>query len=754
MKKSNTRRALLMSALSLLLCISMLIGTTYAWFTDSVTSANNIIKSGNLDIELEYTKTPDVEASWKTVEGASDLFDPNALWEPGYTQVVYLRVANKGSLALKYQMGMNIVSEVKGTNKDGKTFKLSDYIEFGVVEGEQNYGTDRAAARKAVKTAQKISGGYTTANTLYAKDNIPAGGVSEEYMALVVYMPEAVGNEANSKTGTEAAQITLGVNVVATQMTYEEDSFDELYDKEATFVDPWDGTAGEVPAAVDGVITITAPEQLAAFAASVNGTTAKNYSGLTVKLGADINLNNVAWTPIGSCNTPAYFQGTFDGQGHTIYGLNVDRSEDTYMYSTAGLFGWIDAAKATIKNVKIDGATVKGSHWVGALVGYMTGTVENCAVTNSAVTGYNVNNDANGDKVGGMIGYMNSGNGKLADNTVSNTVVKGYRDVAGLAGAVAVDNTVVYNTVTDTNVFYTADYAGKIVSPKTKVVVDDTNKDSNVQILKNADYTDTTVTTYYLGSAEDLVEFAAEVNRYSNYERPFEGKTILLTNDVDLGGMEWTPIGDYRFSANRFCGTFDGQGHTISNFKITKKTDKNDSNKSSYGFFGNMEGTVQNLTIDQATVSSYAYTGALIGRMNSGSVINCHVKNSTVECSYWQAGGMIGQLNDGCTVRDCSITKTTTTGASAIGGMFGPLTATDSGKVLLFENCSVNDCAVVQKGSFGSTYDAMFGAMFADIDVADNQTTISNCTAVNTTVKDVATTALYNTISGSAITEK
>ena len=53
--KKNTRRALFMSALSLILCFAMLMGTTFAWFTDSVTSANNIIKSGNLDVELYYS---------------------------------------------------------------------------------------------------------------------------------------------------------------------------------------------------------------------------------------------------------------------------------------------------------------------------------------------------------------------------------------------------------------------------------------------------------------------------------------------------------------------------------------------------------------------------------------------------------------------------------------------------------------------------------------------------------------------------
>ena len=69
MTKKATKRALLSSALALVVCISMLIGTTYAWFTDSVTSTNNIIKSGNLDIELEYWNGTE----WVDVEGKSDI---------------------------------------------------------------------------------------------------------------------------------------------------------------------------------------------------------------------------------------------------------------------------------------------------------------------------------------------------------------------------------------------------------------------------------------------------------------------------------------------------------------------------------------------------------------------------------------------------------------------------------------------------------------------------------------------------------
>ena len=158
MKKNQTRRELLMSALSLLLCVSMLVGSTFAWFTDSVTSANNIIKSGNLDVELYYQV--EGQSDWTKVTETTNVFMQNALWEPGHTEVVKLKVVNEGSLALKYTLGVNIVSEVGSVNVADENFKLSDYIKYGIVGGAQTYTREQAveavdAAAVALKTAYK-----------------------------------------------------------------------------------------------------------------------------------------------------------------------------------------------------------------------------------------------------------------------------------------------------------------------------------------------------------------------------------------------------------------------------------------------------------------------------------------------------------------------------------------------------------------------------------------------------------------------
>ena len=246
MKRKNlTRNALFSSIISLLLCVSMLVGTTFAWFTDSVASANNIIKSGNLDIELEYWDGD----SWENVAGKSDILT-NTLWEPGVTEIAYLRVANAGSLALKYQLGINIVSETAGVNQAGKEFKLSDYIKFGVVEGVNGetgaYSKDDAGRAKAVSdvaSAEKLNVGYTKPGSMASGDEL--------YLALVVYMPTNVGNEANHN-GT-VPKIDLGINVVATQVEAELDSFGDDYDEDAWDPDMVVTSASELATAIENV---------------------------------------------------------------------------------------------------------------------------------------------------------------------------------------------------------------------------------------------------------------------------------------------------------------------------------------------------------------------------------------------------------------------------------------------------------------------------------------------------------------------
>ena len=233
--KRATKRALLTSVMALVMCVVMLVGTTFAWFTDTASTGVNKIQAGNLDIELAY-KNSTTGGEFKKADKSTPVFDNNALWEPGHVEYVVLKVSNAGSLALKYKLGINIAGETGSTNVLGNEFKLSDYIKFGVVD-EDLSGKTRDEMVAAVTDGKLIKGGYTSGETRLYPEVTPAvdGQASEKVVTLVVWMPKSVGNEANHKTEVTAPSIDLGISVAATQDTVEKDSFDNTYDKDAVY---------------------------------------------------------------------------------------------------------------------------------------------------------------------------------------------------------------------------------------------------------------------------------------------------------------------------------------------------------------------------------------------------------------------------------------------------------------------------------------------------------------------------------------
>ena len=226
----STKRALLTSTMSILLCFTMLLGTTFAWFTDSAATANNVITAGNLDIDVQYTLDG---TTWNGLDGATDLFQKD-LWEPGHTEVVSLRITNNGSLALKYTANMNIVDEKVGKTKDGKDIVLSDILTVDSMimdTGAMGDALLKVAFQDENTLQYTNTASLKNANVLGKDDMLLAG--ASKYLIVKVDMAETVGNEANHN-GTDIPTITFGVDVLATQYTYEGDSFGDQYDKDAT----------------------------------------------------------------------------------------------------------------------------------------------------------------------------------------------------------------------------------------------------------------------------------------------------------------------------------------------------------------------------------------------------------------------------------------------------------------------------------------------------------------------------------------
>ena len=230
----NTKRALLASILSVALCCAMLIGSTFAWFTDSVTNTGNRIQAGNLKIDLLMDKQ-DGKGYVSIADGEGDIFDEAeiaqnssaTLWEPGKTQIVYLGVQNQGSLALKYNIRLDVTDN-----------GLVGALEYAVLDGAQADAltdvTDWEALKAAAGAQQTgdIKAGRTTAAPNGRLDEIVNGIANEtDYFALAVHMKEDAGNEYQGK------DITIDVTVIATQATAESDSFDDQYDANAEYAD-------------------------------------------------------------------------------------------------------------------------------------------------------------------------------------------------------------------------------------------------------------------------------------------------------------------------------------------------------------------------------------------------------------------------------------------------------------------------------------------------------------------------------------
>ena len=230
MDSKNTKRALLTSVLAMAVCLAMLVGSTFAWFTDTATTGINKIQSGNLDVELEYSKD---FAEWKKVDNTTKVFEDSTEWEPGRTEIVYLRVKNAGNLALKYTLGLGNIYESKGKNVAGNFYFLSNFVKMGAVEATAAF-ENRAAAIGAVEPVADTFKALGEKGVVGATLN---SGAAKTY-AMVVYMPTEVGNEANPKNKDPywAAKLSFGVSVNASQATVENDSFDNMYDEKAPTV--------------------------------------------------------------------------------------------------------------------------------------------------------------------------------------------------------------------------------------------------------------------------------------------------------------------------------------------------------------------------------------------------------------------------------------------------------------------------------------------------------------------------------------
>ena len=198
---------------------------------------------------------------------------------------------------------------------------------------------------------------------------------------------------------------------------------------------------------------------------------------------------------------------------------------------------------------------------------------------------------------------------------------------------------------------------------------------------------------YQIANGAQLAYLASSVNSGETYEE----KNFVLTANIDLNGLPWTPIAnsfsdallggsDYRV----FAGNFDGNGYTISNVSIGSETTPLESDV--FGLFGATEGKISNLNLDTVSICGIAkiasigavvgFAGGLVG-YSGGSIENCHVTGLTMDMSapsnvyaaaYW-VGGLVGALDGTQLINECSVSGSITekAGKGSIGGLIGEL---------------------------------------------------------------------------------
>ena len=357
MENTKTKKALIMSVLSMVLCIAMLIGMTFAWFTDTASTGVNKIQAGNLNVELEMydgsryvniskNPAPIFGSDTSTVAQNKNL---DTLWEPGKTQIAYLAIKNEGNLALKYKVALNVTNPADGKN-------LYKVMEYAI-----------APDAKGGMTAPAWTSGKSvgTGTQLVSDNDVSLAAGDTHYFALLVHMDEQAGNEY------QGGKVDFDLSVLATQDTVESDSYNNQYDKAAAYP------------------TIASNSNEANDA--IQNSTTKD---VTIKLtkSADIALDN------GIANAGASSRDiTFVGDGTQTVdvvekAVNAEGGELNYQRGSTFTFEnlTVQAGKGNFDGIVCDELTYKNCTIKGKLTLYGKATFINCTFENDMANQYSI----------------------------------------------------------------------------------------------------------------------------------------------------------------------------------------------------------------------------------------------------------------------------------------------------------------------------------------------------------------------------
>ncbi len=623
MQTKSTKKALLMSVLSVLVCFTMLIGTTFAWFTDSVASTGNIIKSGNLDVTLEW-----MDGTEEVADADSDIWQDASqiaifdydLWEPGFTQVRHVKIGNEGTLALKYK----VVIEANGETTD-----LADVIDV--------YYLDPAAQVKGREDLTDDDYLGTLSNVIGKINNAAAGELAadtDDVITIALKMQESAGNTyMNKSVGT-----TFSVKILATQLASEEDSFGKDYDETATHYDALATTQAEISAAVKA------------------GKKTIGISG-TVTLTGGMNISNTTFVGVGNGAAIDFGTHGISGIGNTFQNLTLDNDRNGYYNGMQ----YSDAENTTYKNCVIaNGVTTYGnSTFVGCTFNELPAgnyalwfydgvnfVVEDC-VFNYGNRAIKIFSDGPLD----MTVTIRNCSFKASETSVASKAMIEIDDTHMRSAKVTVSDITIDSAIAAQGVYRIDDGALNTSTAKSVVTV------SGVKTLVSDGLCTDENGNYYVYTAAGLNSLKAWMD--SNQNKAFWGKTYNIMADIDATNVSW-PTKQYSPDSNTFNGiVFNGNGHTISNLTITGSGLFTGATK---GMDSTQVSTFKDITFDNATVTGGTHhNGVVWGEAYGGLTLeNVKVINSKVNGGC-NVGGLVGrnsELHSVFTFTDCSVIDT------------------------------------------------------------------------------------------------
>ena len=756
----HKKRALFQSVISLILCLSMLVGTTFAWFTDSVSSTGNIIKSGNLKIEMEWTDDlqPEEGAPVWTDASKGAIFNYEH-WEPGYTDLKYLQISNKGNLAFQYQLTITegtvseqdaadngdavTVDETTGEVIEGGkvTTPVSDAMKLAeVIDVYYANVTDKILTREQAKDqltkigtlADMINGRLATAEGVLLavgseSDAIPSANVNagSTTAAIMLKMRENAGNTymgLNPKNG-------FSVQVVATQFAYEKDSFGKDYDTEAVKVElqNFSNSIG-FGGSFGGSASIETDDQgMTTAEVAIGG----EEGGAVIPAGVKTETGTTELTLAVTKKDSSEANITF-GENENLLPLDVhitgiSPDNTTPIRVNLGKVLPVGMNMGGVKLYHVENGVTNPMIQVSSLeemdahnefyYDLLTGNVTVAMATFSEIT---LINDKANVWQGGMATSFAGGDGS-AENPY---IIANADQLAYLGDRISNDN-------------------GTYGSAHYKLI-------SNVNIGGESNYSENKVIWYPIG----YNKAGGEVAAYGLDEIYFEPISAAKPGDKDgdvvaaAGENTWYTYG------GSFKGVFDGNGHTITGIYQNTWAMKGDYDGHYYndamGLFGYVNGgTVKNLTIDNFySEGEFAPTGCVTAYAGGSATFeNIAITNSHPQTYNTGVAGIVGWDNGNNT--DFTFKNITVDSSNIISALWGSWDVAAAGILgslkndsrATFDNCHVSATIDVYNDVCGNYQyywyrycGAFIGTVYSRLDDGKGALDLSRVNATNCTV--------------------